>query len=88
MLAAHVHHIPPVAATDSLWNTGRARAAAAATNVAEYLRRTVCGLSGHELAWHFEPNRVSLHCLSCGHETPGWTIETSPAYRRDARHRR
>ena len=40
----------------------------------ERLARVICGLGGHTLAFHFEPNRMSLYCLSCGHTTPGWTI--------------
>lgn len=35
-----------------------------------------CGLCGHTHAYHFEPTRTSLHCLNCGHQTPGWTFST------------
>jgi len=33
-----------------------------------------CALAGHDELLHFEKNRVSLICCSCGHETPGWDV--------------
>jgi len=50
-----------------------------------------CGLHGHDALLQFEQDRMFLRCVSCGHETPGWT--TSPRaprlrYRGDSsRHR-
>jgi hypothetical protein len=44
--------------------------------------RTLCGLHGHSMMMQFESTRLSLHCASCGHTTPGWAIEAS---RRNAR---
>jgi hypothetical protein len=41
---------------------------------AEALLQARCGLGGHAMAMRFEKTRVSLQCLSCGHNTPGWTI--------------
>jgi hypothetical protein len=38
------------------------------------LRHVMCGLRGHESVMHFEPHRLSLRCLRCGHETPGWML--------------
>ncbi len=35
----------------------------------------VCGLHGHDSLLHFERGRLSLKCLSCGHESPGWDIK-------------
>jgi hypothetical protein len=35
----------------------------------------MCALRGHEAYLHFGPNRVSLQCVACGYESPGWTIE-------------
>lgn len=40
------------------------------------LQRMICGLRGHEAVLHFEPHRLSLRCLSCGHETTGWSLES------------
>lgn len=42
--------------------------------LAAWLRQASCGLTGHEMVRHFEPQRVSLQCLSCGHESPGWSL--------------
>lgn len=40
------------------------------------LKRFICALRGHENYRHFEKNRVYLQCVSCGHESAGWTIDT------------
>jgi hypothetical protein len=40
------------------------------------LQRMICGLRGHEAVLHFEPHRLSLRCLSCGHQTTGWSLES------------
>ena len=40
------------------------------------LQRVMCGLRGHEAVLHFEPHRLSLRCLDCGHETTGWILES------------
>jgi hypothetical protein len=44
----------------------------------ESLRQTFCGLSGHDTLLHFEDERMSLRCVSCGHETPGWELNEAP----------
>jgi hypothetical protein len=38
------------------------------------LARTICGLRGHSDLLHLTSYRVSLRCLLCGHETPGWDL--------------
>jgi hypothetical protein len=38
------------------------------------VRRVICGLFGHDMLLHFEKHRLSLRCISCAHETTGWTI--------------
>ena len=43
------------------------------------LRQFVCGLHGHDSLMHFEQGRISLQCVSCGHQTPGWDIKQSHA---------
>jgi hypothetical protein len=43
--------------------------------VAEWLRRAQCGVLGHGMILNLEQRRMSLRCLHCGHETPGWTID-------------
>jgi len=42
------------------------------------LRQTFCGLRGHDTLLHFEDDRMSLQCVSCGHETPGWELNEAP----------
>lgn len=46
------------------------------------LRRLLCGLMGHDMVKHFEPQRLSLRCLSCGAETRGWTLVVKPEFKR------
>jgi hypothetical protein len=43
--------------------------------------RAGCALSGHRMVLHFERDRLSLQCLGCGAETPGWRLEVKPAFR-------
>jgi len=45
------------------------------TNIASRLSQFLCGLSGHQLLLSAEPGRLSLKCMSCPYETPGWTIK-------------
>ena len=44
---------------------------------ANWLRRASCGLGGHAMVLHFETNRMSLQCMSCGHSTPGWALQSA-----------
>ena len=44
-------------------------------------RQFFCGLRGHDSLLHFERGRLSLMCVSCGHETPGWDVGTHSARR-------
>ncbi len=50
-----------------------------ANDSVSWFRRFVCGLQGHERLMHFERGRLSLKCISCGHESPGWDIRKSKA---------
>ena len=40
------------------------------------LKRLLCAVRGHEEYLHFEKNRVYLECVACGHESPGWTVDS------------
>jgi hypothetical protein len=40
----------------------------------QWMREAYCGLHGHDSMLHFEKDRMSLQCASCGHETPGWEM--------------
>ena len=44
-------------------------------SISSRLSQLICGLSGHELLLNAEPGRLSLKCMSCPYETPGWTIK-------------
>jgi len=36
--------------------------------------RAMCATRGHDTLLHIEPHRLSLRCVSCGHETVGWAL--------------
>jgi hypothetical protein len=40
--------------------------------------RLICSARGHVLIKHFEPGRICLECVSCGHRSPGWEVKSSP----------
>jgi hypothetical protein len=46
--------------------------------VLDRLRQMICGLHGHDTLLHFDKDRMSLRCVSCGHETPGWELNEVP----------
>jgi hypothetical protein len=39
------------------------------------VRQALCSLRGHDEFLQFEKNRVFLRCVSCGSETPGWSVD-------------
>jgi hypothetical protein len=39
-----------------------------------YLMQSWCGLQGHVILMHFEPNKLSLQCSLCGYESEGWEV--------------
>jgi len=46
--------------------------------ILERLRQLICGLHGHDTLPHFAKDRMSLQCVSCGHQTPGWELNEVP----------
>lgn len=40
------------------------------------LTEWLCGLSGHETVRQFDDGRLSLRCIACGYETPGWDLKS------------
>ena len=42
--------------------------------IGERLRQLLCGLRGHNTVLWFEPQRLSLRCLACSYQTPGWFL--------------
>jgi hypothetical protein len=48
--------------------------------VLDRIREAFCGLYGHDSMMQFQQDRMFLKCVSCGHESPGWSLsETGPA---------
>jgi hypothetical protein len=43
-----------------------------------HVRQFFCGLHGHDTLLHFGQGRLSLQCVSCGYETPGWDVKGDP----------
>jgi hypothetical protein len=54
--------------------TGATQSQGLGGRVFEWLRQAYCGLHGHDTMLRFEQERMSLRCVSCGHETPGWEL--------------
>jgi hypothetical protein len=46
--------------------------------VFDRMRQIVCGLHGHDNLLQFERDRMFLKCVSCGHESPGWSVADTP----------
>lgn len=40
--------------------------------VGMWLRQGLCGMNGHERYLSVQGSRVTLRCVSCQHESPGW----------------
>ncbi len=47
-----------------------------------WVREAVCAARGHDMMLHLEPERLSLLCVACGAETPGWRIDVNPRFAR------
>jgi hypothetical protein len=44
------------------------------SSLARHVTQFWCGLHGHLVMLHFEPNRLSLQCSLCGYESDGWEV--------------
>ena len=49
-----------------------------------HLSRFWCGLHGHLIMMHYEPNRLSLECALCGYRSEGWEVGPPMMARRQA----
>jgi hypothetical protein len=49
-----------------------------AKRVLNQVRQSFCGMHGHDSMVQFEHERMFLRCVSCGHESPGWTLDKTP----------
>jgi hypothetical protein len=46
--------------------------------IMDRVRQMFCGLHGHDNLLQFEQDRMFLKCVSCGRETPGWSLDEAP----------
>jgi hypothetical protein len=58
--------------------SGRVQVEALGGRIIEWFRQAFCSLHGHDTLLHFQTKRMSLRCVSCGHETPGWSLDGVP----------
>ncbi len=42
--------------------------------VSRRVAQLLCGMHGHSILLHFEPNKLSLQCALCGYESNGWEV--------------
>jgi hypothetical protein len=42
--------------------------------ILDWARQAMCGLHGHDTFLHYDKDRMSLRCVSCGYESPGWEL--------------
>jgi hypothetical protein len=55
------------------------------SSLGRYVSQLLCGLHGHLIVMHFEPHRLSLHCVWCGYQSHGWDIGQVPERRVERR---
>jgi hypothetical protein len=48
------------------------------TGVVAKMRQMICGMHGHDTLLQFEQDRMYLRCVSCGHQSPGWSLTETP----------
>jgi len=65
-------------------NSETSQVEALGERVLDRIREAVCGLYGHDTMRVFERNRLFLKCVSCGHESPGWSINETPAQKAES----
>jgi hypothetical protein len=54
------------------------------SSISRQFARLWCGMHGHLIMLHFEPNKLSLQCSLCGYETEGWEVGRPMTARRQA----
>lgn len=42
--------------------------------ISRHVAQLMCGIHGHSILLHFEPNKLSLQCALCGYESNGWEV--------------
>ena len=68
----------PTTAHEGLRTTAGTTRTGGRARLMAMLSQLVCGANGHDMMLHFEDERMSLRCVSCGHETPGWELNAVP----------
>ncbi|BCS35310.1 hypothetical protein TBR22_A45370 [Luteitalea sp. TBR-22] len=43
-----------------------------AARMGTWLRQSLCAVNGHDKYLHVEGTRVTLRCVTCQHDSPGW----------------
>jgi hypothetical protein len=43
-----------------------------AAHVGTWLRQSLCGVNGHDKYLHVDGTRMTLRCVTCQHDSPGW----------------
>jgi hypothetical protein len=73
-----VTNYPHPVASDGEIRTTAGEAEAEGFGVMDRVRQMFCGLHGHDNLLQFEQDRMFLKCVSCGRETPGWSLDEAP----------
>lgn len=68
------HYPKPVASFDDVAIDVHPEPDGIVTRTMHRMRQAFCGLHGHDNLMQFEKDRLFLQCVSCGHESPGWTL--------------
>jgi hypothetical protein len=68
----------PMAAHGGFRTTERHERSGGFVRAMAHVRTMLCGLRGHDTMLHFAQERMTLRCVSCGHETPGWDLDEAP----------
>ena len=68
----------PIASHEGLTSATTTQTHTDGVGMLDRVRQMFCGLHGHDTLLHFEQERMSLRCVSCGHETPGWELNEVP----------
>jgi hypothetical protein len=46
--------------------------------IVTHVLQWACAVRGHDSMMYFERDRLSLKCVSCGHESTGWELTEAP----------
>jgi len=68
----------PVASSEGIPRADNDEAHVEGFSVFDRLRQVFCGLHGHDNLLQFQQERMFLKCASCGHESPGWSLNEAP----------